>query len=183
MRRPRLKLPSGPMLAHFTRASAGSTALDNLVAILSRGALRAGARMVRGQRPVVCLFDAALEEIAAALGPRSRHRYQPFGIALDKRYAFRMGARPVIYLPRREAERLLPAAELWRVVRLEIDRSPAIDWSFEREWRICGDLPFAPAQAVALVETWRDVDEIYDRFGGRPPCAGVIPLPEVFASR
>lgn len=183
MTRRRLQMPSGPMLTHFTRASARAGALDNLVAILGQGALRAGTRMVRGKRPVVCLFDATLGEIAAALNLRNRRRYEPFGIALDKRYAFRMGTRPVIYLPWREAERLLPATELWRVVRLEMDRAPGIDWSFEREWRICGDLPFAPRQAVALVESWREVEEVYDRFGGHPPCAGVIPLREVFAAR
>ena len=32
----------------------------------------------------------------------------------------------------------------------------------------------------ALVENWRDVEEIYDRFDGKPPCAGVIPIGEIF---
>jgi hypothetical protein len=26
------------------------------------------------------------------------------------------------------------------------------------------------------------VDEIFERFNGRPPCAGVIPIAEMFAS-
>ena len=48
---------------------------------------------------------------------------------------------------------------------------------FEREWRVRGRPAAARARgAVALVETWRDADEIYDRFDGHPPCAGVIPL-------
>jgi len=33
-----------------------------------------------------------------------------------------------------------------------------------------------------LVENWRDADEIYDRFQGQPPCAGVIPLQELFGT-
>ena len=176
-------LPSGAMLAHFTRASRQGGALDNLIAILREGILRGSSRMVRNKSAVVCLFDAPLSELAKALGPRNRRRYQPFGIALDKRYAFKMGARPVIYLPWNEARRILPAQELWRVVSLEIDRTPAIDWSFEREWRIADDLPLAARHAVALVESWRDADAVFEHFGGRPPCAGVIPLAEVFASR
>jgi hypothetical protein len=168
-------LPSGAMLTHFTRASRHSGALDNLVAILREGTLRGSSRMVRNKSSVVCLFDAPLSELGKALDPRNRRRYQPFGIALDKRYAFRMGARPVIYLPWNEARRILPAQELWRVVSLEMDRTPAIDWSFEREWRIAGDL--------ALVESWRDADAVFEHFDGRPPCAGVIPLRDVFGSR
>ena len=37
------------------------------------------------------------------------------------------------------------------------------------------------AMMIALVETWKDVDEIFERFNGRPPCAGVIPIAEMFA--
>jgi hypothetical protein len=32
---------------------------------------------------------------------------------------------------------------------------------------------------VALVESWRDADELYDRFDGSPPCAGVIPIKDL----
>jgi hypothetical protein len=35
--------------------------------------------------------------------------------------------------------------------------------------------------AAALVETWKDVDEIFERFDGRPPCAGVFPIVEMFS--
>jgi hypothetical protein len=179
----RRALPSGAMLTHFTRPAGTASALDNLVAILREGLIHASPRMIRGRRPVVCLFDAPLVELHRLLDRRNRRRYQPFGIALDKRYAFRMGARPVIYMPWREAEHLLPAGELWRVAAIEMNRTPPIDWSFEREWRIAGDLPIELARAVALVETWHDADEIFDRFGGRPPCGGVIPLSDLFGSR
>ena len=168
------------MLTHFTRASAHQAALDNLVAILRDGVIRGSSRMVRLKRPVVCLFDASIAELGKTLIKRNRRRYQPFGIALDKRYAFKMGARPVIYLPLNEARRLLPADEMWRVVSLELDRIPVIDWSFEREWRVAGDLPIVARHAVALVESWRDADTVFDLFDGHPPCAGVIPMRDVF---
>ena len=170
----------GGMLTHFTRASHPSAAIDNLVGILTAGVIRASTRMIRTRRPVVCFFDAPFEHLARVLDRTSRRRYEPFGIAVNKRYAFEMGARPVIYLPWLEAVALLPRAELWRVVSLDMDRQPAIDWTFEREWRMAGDLGLAAAETVVLVEDWRDADEIYERFDGHPPCAGVLPLKSLF---
>ncbi len=90
--------------------------------------------------PGVCMFDVPIAELRTILDRRNRRRYEPFGIAVDKRYAFTMGARPVIYMPWREAEKILAPEESWRVVSLEIDKTPPIDWSFEREWRVAGDL-------------------------------------------
>ena len=127
----------------------------------------------------VCLFDAPPHQLGHLLTPQNRRRYEPFGVAVDKRYAFAMGARPVIYMPTAEAAALLDAAEMWRVVSIDMNRKPPIDWTFEREWRVLGDLPIRPELAVALVASWRDVDDIYERFDGKPPCAGVIPLGEV----
>ncbi len=180
MKRARLRIPSAPMLAHFTRASAKASAMDNLVAILSDRAVRGATRMVRGGRPAVCMFDAPLNELSHLLGAGNRRRYQPFGIAVDKRYAFAMGARPVIYLPVDEAAAILKPGEIWRVVSIDMGRPVAVDWTFEREWRLLGDLHLVEKSSVALVESWRDADELYDRFGGKPPCAGVIPLREIF---
>ena len=182
MSRQPAKIPAVAMLTHFTRAATTATALDNLVGILKDGVIRGGSRMIRGARPAVCMFDVPIPELRTILDRRNRRRYEPFGIAVDKRYAFTMGARPVIYLPWGEAEKILAPEESWRVVSLEIDKTPPVDWSFEREWRIAGDLKFEPELAAALVESWKDVDEIFDRFNGRPPCAGVIPIGEMFAT-
>jgi hypothetical protein len=182
MKREPARIPAVAMLTHFTRASTSATALDNLVTILKDGEIRGGSRMIRGARPAVCMFDVPLPELRPILDRRNRRRYEPFGIAVDKRYAFTMGARPVIYLPWLEAEKILAPEESWRVVSLEIDQDPPVDWSFEREWRVAGNLAVQQPLPVALVETWKDVDEIFDRFDGRPPCAGVIPIAEMFAT-
>ncbi len=183
MKRESMKIPAASMLTHFTRASKTATALDNLIAILACRTIRGGRRMVGGGQAAVCMFDVPIMELRTLLDRRNRRRYEPFGIAVDKRYAFKMGARPVIYLPPDEARNILGAGERWRVVTIDIDRSPPIDWSFEREWRVAGDLAFEPRGSAALVETWKDVDEIFDRFDGRPPCAGVIPIGEMFERR
>jgi hypothetical protein len=168
------------MLTHFTRRSADGDAMDNLVAILRAGVIRGSSRMVRTKRAVVCLFDAPWSELNRLLMPENRRRYQPFGIAVDKRYAFAMGARPVIYMPWPEACQMLNEQELWRVVAIDLGQTPPLDWCFEREWRIAEELKLPRQGAVALVECWRDVDELYDRFAGAPPCAGIIPLRELF---
>src|SRR5438105_4369835 len=99
MRREALQLPSTAMLTHFTRRSVEGDAMVNLVAILRTGVIRGSSRMVCTGRSVVCLFDAQWSELNRALVPDNRRRYEPFGIAIDKAYAFAMGARPVIYMP------------------------------------------------------------------------------------
>jgi hypothetical protein len=170
------------MLTHFTRRSAGGDAMDNLVAIIRSGKIQGSTRMIRTKRAVVCLFDAPLSELNRLLVRNNRRRYEPFGIAMDKRYAFAMGARPVIYLPWPEACQMLDERELWRVVAIDLSQMPPMDWTFEREWRIAEQLKLPSEGAVALVETWRDVDDLYDRFKGAPPCAGIIPLRDLFGS-
>jgi hypothetical protein len=183
MKRESVKLPSAPTLAHFTRAAGKSSALDNLARILAGGLVRGSSRMLLGGQRGVCLFDAPADELAHLLTRENRRRYEPFGVAVDKRYAFSMGARPVIYMPSAEAAGILKHDEMWRVVSIDLARKPPIDWTFEREWRVRGDLPLFAQFSVALVAGWRDVDEIYDRFDGKPPCAGVIPLGEIFGTR
>lgn len=167
------------MLTHFTRAAGIKSALDNLETILREGIIHGASRLIRGKRPVVCLFDATIGELGGLLVRANRRRYEPFGVALDKRYAFAMGARPVLYVPWREAQLILAEEEWWRVGAIDLEHNPPIDWSFEHEWRITGDLRLPARAAVALVETWRDADELYDRFDGNPPCAGVIPIKDL----
>jgi hypothetical protein len=156
--------------------------MDNLIAILSDQLIRGGRRMVRGGDPAVCMFDMPLPELRTVLIRENRRRYECFGIAVDRRYAFKMGARPVIYMPWREARDVVAPNDHWRVVSTEMDRTPPVDWTHEREWRLKGDLQLKPDLCVALVENWRDADEVYDRFNGHPPCAGVIPLRELFGT-
>jgi hypothetical protein len=136
--------------------------------------------MIPGKQLTICLFDTLLAEMSSLLSRLNRRRYQPCGVALEKRYAFAMGARPVVYLPVAETRQILPDAELWRVVAIDLGRDPPADWTFERKRRVPHELRLPGHGAVALVEGWRDVDEIHDRFDGAPPCAGVIPLANVF---
>src|SRR5271170_4646480 len=103
----------GAMLTHFTRASATASAIDNLVAILTDGRIIGGLRMVRGGQPVVCFCDAPLSELRRLLVRSNRRRYEPFGLAVERRYAFDFGARPALYMPAAEAESIIDAEEMW----------------------------------------------------------------------
>ncbi|HEX4209750.1 MAG TPA: hypothetical protein VHY56_05120 [Candidatus Binataceae bacterium] len=172
----------GSMLTHFTRASITASALDNLMTILSEGRIRGGSRMVLGGQPVVCFCDAPLAELRHMLVRANRRRYEPFGLAVDRRFAFQAGARPALYMSTDEAEQIIDAEEMWRVVTLDLERDPPVDWTYEREWRLAGDLTLPGNGPVALVENWKDADELYDHFNGNPPCAGVIPLSELLGS-
>ena len=88
-----ISLPSAPIRTRFTRASKTASALDNLLATLEEGIVRGARRMIRGGRPTVSLFDASFPKLGGGLlSRRNRWRYEPFGIAIDKRYAFCVGA-------------------------------------------------------------------------------------------
>src|SRR5260370_16917471 len=121
------------MLTHFTRASREGSALDNLVTILRDRMIRGSARMVRGRSPAVCLFDAPLAELSRLLVRGNRHRYEPFGIALDRRYAFKTGARPVVYIPWPQPRRIFPAEELSRRVHIPLYHPPPLAPPFSHQ--------------------------------------------------
>ncbi len=94
-----------------------------------------------------------------------------------------MGARPVIYSPWCEAGKIAaPPEERWRVVTIEMERTPPLDWTHEREWRVASDLPLEARYFSALVASWHDADAIFEPFDRHPPCAGVIPLDALLGS-
>jgi len=67
-------------------------------------------------------------------------RYEAFGIRVHKIDAYKKGARPVIYGDKKLFLSLLPSAEHWRLVDMDLtNENLLIDWSHEREWRIKGD--------------------------------------------
>lgn len=67
-------------------------------------------------------------------------RYEPYGIAVTKRYAYDKGCRPVLYFSNAETTDLrIPRSKLWRVVRLEVSKKGWISWLHEHEWRCEGE--------------------------------------------
>ena len=87
---------------------------------------------------MVRFLDAKFKELNQLMIRGNRKGRAPFGVALDKRYAGRMGACAVIYLPLKKAEPLLPEPEHGGVVAVAMRQAPPIDWSCGRERPIKG---------------------------------------------
>lgn len=80
-------------------------------------------------------------------------RYEPYGILLTKKYAYKNGCRPVIYLSNEELTAIgVPDEELWRVVRLEGVDGSGVNWIHEREWRCKGTFFLPPNPHAVLVK-------------------------------
>lgn len=112
-----------PFLIHFTKNSEsedGYTAFDNLCHILETGEVWGSASskgFVKGPNPASCFMDVPFMSLKYVFTKdnvrRDRPRYEPYGVLVGKRYAYRMGARPVLYLSDSETERLhIPTSEL-----------------------------------------------------------------------
>jgi hypothetical protein len=73
----------------------------------------------------------------------------------DKQWAHAQGARQVIYQPDDEYLSLAPQHQ-WRHVRYE---PPAVDFTWEREWRIRGNMPVSPEFSAIVVphQSWADI--------------------------
>lgn len=106
-------------------------------------------RRVRGGFSCVCFTEAPLVSLQDGLVNGSAYsRYAPFGIIFDKKYIFDRGGRPVIYQTEHEFWQL-PDSFKWRHVKYEPD---AIDFTWEREWRIqCENLEISPETAGIVV--------------------------------
>jgi hypothetical protein len=116
-------------------------AFEVLKEILVSGTIRGSGNegYVKGNRAAVCLSEiplSALREFADAPYVEPKHKYRMYGIMLSKEAVFKVGGRPVIYLPDAEGD-WIPAEQKWRHVRFEHGQ---VDFTHEREWRVAGDL-------------------------------------------
>jgi hypothetical protein len=109
-------------------------AFSRLTAIVWGDHIRGGSESRKGLINSICFTEAPAEQFL-----KLRGRYSGFGIQVTKRWAFSQGGRPVIYQSDSEYA-LLPDSLKWSHVRYEPDASPAIDFSWEREWRVPGEL-------------------------------------------
>jgi len=111
-------------------------------------------------------------------------------VSIAKSYAYRNGARPVLYLSPNERNTLgIPRDELWRVVRLEYDYGREddevtpirrADWTHEREWRSRGNFKL-PNNCIVFVDKvmeverlWRNIRKNPDEFRIKP--RAILPL-------
>lgn len=110
-----------------------ATAVETLQKILADGWLLGAARVTRRDQPVVCWSEVPLPQILARRTFRAhlgRWDYEPFGLAVRKSAAARLGIVPVVYGTAEQRERL-PPADRWRFQA----QGKRVDWRSEKEWR------------------------------------------------
>jgi hypothetical protein len=168
-----------PYIVHLTKNSKRRnhfSAYDNLVSILKTGRIwgsepRDG--MIKGKEPAACFMDVPFASLKNVLTPENADpqspRYEPYGIAVTKRYAYKTGARPVLYLSNQELDQLrIPRSEWWRVVRFEVSDKGWICWLHEREWRCKSDFVLPRTIQAAFVRTTKDAQRLAKALASRP---------------
>jgi hypothetical protein len=140
-------------LIHFTKGNTLDNAFIILKKIIDERKILGSNTWIRGGYNCVCFSEAPLESLNDGLvNPDFYSKYSPFGIIVWKRWLFERGGRPVIYQSDDEFE-LLPETHKWRHMRYEPHKSPPIDFSWEREWRIhCDFLTFDHSVASIVVQ-------------------------------
>lgn len=160
-----------PYLIHLTKNTKASdkfSAFDNLVNILRTGEIwgsdkRTG--FIKGPNKAACLMDVPFSSLKYILNAtncdENDPRYEPFGIVVTKKSAYRKGCRPVIYLSNSELTALgIAEEEKWRVVRFEGVDGSSINWAHEREWRCKGDFYLPEKPIAVIVENSDQADEL-----------------------
>jgi hypothetical protein len=83
----------------------GCSAYENLLNILQTGKIWGSepkAGMIKGKSRAACFIDVPFASLKYVLTPENSDpqspRYEPYGIAVTKRFAHEAGCRPVLYL-------------------------------------------------------------------------------------
>lgn len=152
-----------PYLIHLTKNTISEdeySAFDNLLSILMGGIIwgsNSQKGFIKGPNKATCLMDVPFFSLKYILNKENtdpeQPRYEPFGIFIDKKSAYTLDCRPVLYLSNEEIQTIgIPREELWRVVRFEVNNNKWISWLHEREWRCKGDLHLSSMKVGVLVK-------------------------------
>lgn len=176
----------GNLLFHFTRAVpaddgflSGKTlpktsAFSALFEILKDGQLRGSNGCIKGGDNCICFTEAPISEIVSLFNLAKITvqggevpRYEPYGIAVSKKWLFKQGGRPVIYQPASEYE--APPDEL-KHRHVTYDPTKGIDFTWEREWRVkASALTLNPVEALIVVPTRQDAFDCMYQFADLEP--------------
>jgi hypothetical protein len=168
-----------PYITHLTkntRVEDDYSAFDNLISILQKGEIRGSSTkkgFIKGPNKAVCFMDIPLSSLKYVLDKKNANpkhpRYEPFGIIVTKRLAYKRGCRPVLYLSNAEIRQLaIPREELWRVVRLEVLNEKWISWLHEREWRCKGNFKMPSKPIAVFVKNLRYVKKLTKKIAEDP---------------
>ncbi|HVT88522.1 MAG TPA: hypothetical protein VHD56_06690 [Tepidisphaeraceae bacterium] len=168
-----------PYLVHLTKNTKATdkfSALDNLINILQTGKIWGSSSskgFIKGPHKATCFMDVPFIALKYILNKSNsdpaKPRYEPYGIFITKKTAYKSGCRPVLYLSDAEMTRLrIPRDELWRVVRFKASASGWIIWIHEREWRCRGEYAVPTAPYGVLVRNLSDVEKLQKRIAAEP---------------
>jgi hypothetical protein len=143
--------------------------LVTLQRIVAQQQLIGTGRTTRCGRPVVCFSDKPILEVVAQRIFRphlGRWDAEPFGIAIRKDVAKRLGALPVIYFaPQRRSAKSTGLSttanddQAWRLQSV----GTTFDWTTEREWRLPTALDLrqlSPDDAIVFVASDDQCDKV-----------------------
>lgn len=176
-----------PYLLHLTKNTRKEdkySAFDNLDSILRGGEIWASScrkSFIKGPHDATCFMDVPFSALKYVLNPRdtdpNKPRYEPYGIVVTKKFAYRSGCRPVLYLPDDETAKLkISKDQLWRVVRFEeVDKNGWISWIHEREWRCKGDFRIPKTPYAVLVKTAKEAQILSRRLQAKQDKYEVCP--------
>jgi len=173
----------GNLLFHFTRTlvdkfvsfnqnngevfSIPASASAVLGKILSEAKLIGTSKWTYGQN-CICFSEAPIQEINSifalndiASSKEERPRYEPYGVAVSKKWLFSKGGRPVIY---DHPDTLKEFPENMKYRFMSYDPENGIDFTWEREWRIKADhIQLDPNETLVIVPTSEEAFRIvYD---------------------
>jgi hypothetical protein len=141
-------------------------ALLNLMSIIQQKKLNGGDGFIRGSYKCVCFSEAPIGKLAYVIagGSGNEYKYQPYGVMVAKKWLFEKGGLPVIYSPADEFDKL-PEEMRYRHVRFSLEKR-AVDFSWEREWRIKTDsLDITPEDVTLVVPDRAAKDLLQSNFG------------------
>ncbi|MFM0176499.1 hypothetical protein PQR33_45225 [Paraburkholderia sediminicola] len=168
-----------PFRVHLTKKSNGATGFEHLVSILQEGAIHGSKNYperIAGPNPASCFMDVPLPSLKYVLHERNSRRYRPYGVLVSKRYAYKVGCRPVLYMTREKRETLLPKDEWWRTVTLNGVTGKATNWLHEREWRAKGNFTLpSPSLRAVFVRTTREAQKLHAIIAKDPDAFAVKP--------
>ncbi len=170
----------GTLLWHFTRSPTEESVVINqgvgtrtitpasasavLEKILREGRLLGGSAWTDGD-PCICFTEAPIQEfnslfqlVSIASSDTERPRYEPYGVAVSKRWLFSRGGRPVIYDDPGAIENHTKE-QRYRIV--PYDPCTGLDYTWEREWRLPAEsLELDPRETLVAVPTAQEAFEM-----------------------
>jgi len=141
--------------------------------ILHEGKLIGTSKWTYGKN-CVCFTEAPIQEfnsifslVEIAASRQEKPRYEPYGIAVSKKWLFDKGGRPVIY-DHPDTLASVPEDQKYRFVPYDPVRG--IDFTWEREWRIKVDhLVLDPRETLVVVPTSEEAFELVYEFADLEP--------------